>query len=1177
MKNPILPAPSRAALLARPGILAIVRSGAAPVPELFIAVLDDGSVTGFNSHVDLGTGIRTALAQIVAEELDAPLASVRIMLGDTEWAPDLGMTIASETIQFAAAPLRHAAAQARHALLSLAAERFGVAPDLLAIAGGEVAARTDGNLRVGFGELVAGLTLHVELDLATPVKSPDAYQIVGRSVPRVDVAGKATGELVFVHDVRLPGMLHGRVVRPPYLGRDAGPFIGHSLLAVEEASIAHIPGIVKLVVIHDFIGIVAQREDQAEAAARDLRVQWAEPPPLPDLESPEQPIRDNPRTTRKLVDRGDVEAALEEAAVRLTRSYVWPYHMHGSIGPSCSVAAFDAAGRLTIWSGTQTQPFLIADVARLLAMDPQDIDIVRMEASGSYGRNAMDDVGADAALLARAVGRPVRVQLTRAQEHMSEPKGAAQLMEVDGGIDASGKLLAYDYQSSYPSNISPALALLLTRTIPAEPALQTAGDRTAIPLYDYPHLRIRIHDMAPIVRASFMRGVSALPTCFAHEAYIDELAEAAGADPIAYRLRSMTDQRAIDLAQAVAARAGWAPHVGPRQQVVSGDVVRGRGFAQAVYVHGPWPGKAAAWSAWVADVEVDRRTGEVSVTRIVAGQDSGMMINPDGVRHQIQGNVIQSTSRTLKERVTFDRTAVTSRDWGTYPILAFPDVPRIDVVMIPRPNDPPLGVGESASVPSAAAIVNAVYDATGVRFRELPLTPERVLAGLGRVAPPAALPAPGATGGKRSRTIPWGSIAAGAAALLSAGTILWPVKPSIAPIPRPGPGIYSAETLERGRVLAAAGDCAVCHTAPSGIRNAGGRALKTPFGTVWSTNLTPDPETGIGAWSYPAFERAMRYGISRDGRLLYPAFPYTAFTRMSDADLEALYAWLMAQPAVQSEPPPTSLRFPFRVRAMLAAWNGLFLKPGPLAADPSQSAAWNRGAYLVESVGHCSACHTPRNALGAERQGDARYGGAMADGWEAPALGTHSHAPVPWSEAELFTYLRGGASDLHGPAGGPMAPVIDGLRALGDADIRAIATYLASLAPPADPAAETRAAEAIARAGDAALYRGTEAARLFDGACAVCHAGTAPEMFGARLPLTLNSNVHSPRPDNLIRVILDGMADPANPARGAMPGFRHVLDDRQLAELIRYIRRTQAPSKPAWDELENEIARIRND
>ena len=1172
MKNPVLPEATRAALLARRGILAIIRSGVAgSVPELFVAILSDGSITGFNSHVDLGTGIRTALGQIVAEELDVPLERVRVMLGDTEWSPNQGPTVASATIQITAVPLRHAAAQARHTLLALASERFGVAVEALKIEAGEVIAGP-GNRRVGFGALVAESTILVELDLTTPVKPAEDYRVVGRSVPRVDVAGKATGELVFVHDMRMPGMLHGRVVRPPYAGRDSGAFIGHSLLAVDEQSIAHLPGIVKLVVIHDFIGIVAEREDQAEAAARALPVTWKAFPDLPNLDGPAQAIRANPRTTRKLVDRGDVETALDSAAMRLQRTYIWPYHMHGTIGPSCSVAAFDEAGCLSVWSGTQTSELLRAGLARLLALDIRDIQIVRMETSGSYGATCMDDAGADAALLARAVGRPVRVQLTREQEHMWEPKGSAQLMEVDGGIDASGRLLAYDYQSSYPSNVSPPLALLLTRTTAAQPDVQTAGDRTAVPPYDYPHMRIRIHDMQPIARASFMRGVSAMPTSFAHEAYIDELAELAGADPVAYRLAAMTDERGIDLVREVADRAGWVPHVGARKIVVGGDIVRGQGFAHAVYVHSAWPGTAAAWAAWATDVEVNRATGEVSVTRIVVGQDSGMMINPDGVRHQIEGNVIQSTSRVLKEQVHFDRNAVTSREWGAYPILKFPELPRIDVVMIPRPHDPPLGVGESASVPSSAAIVNAVYDATGVRFHELPLTPERVLAGLGRTRPQPARP-PQSAPRRASR---WGLLAS-AAAVLSAGSILWPLKSAIPPIPKPGTDIFAAATIERGRVLAEAGDCAVCHTFEGGSRNAGGRALDTPFGTVYSTNLTPDHATGIGAWSYPAFERAMRLGISRDGRHLYPAFPYTSFTRMTDADLEALYAYLMAQEPVRFEPPQTSLRFPFGTRALLAGWNGLFLKPGAYVADPTRTEAWNRGAYLVESVGHCSACHSPRTALGGEARGAERFGGAMADGWEAPPLAQLSMAPVPWSEAELYTYLRSGASNLHGPAGGPMAPVIDGLRALGDADIRAMAVYLASLAPAApDGDSERSHAAALAGAGNVALSPVAGlGARLFDGACAVCHAGTAPDRFGAHLPLALNSNVHSVRPDNLIRVILDGMADPANPARGAMPAFRDAFDDRQIAELIRFIRQSQAPNQPAWTNIEAEITRIR--
>ena len=346
-----------------------------------------------------------------------------------------------------------------------------------------------------------------------------------------------------------------------------------------------------------------------------------------------------------------------------------------------------------------------------------------MEAAGCYGRNCADDVAADAVLLSRAAGRPVRVQLTREQEHAWEPKGTAQLMDVKGGLCADGSVAGYDFATRYPSNGAPTLALLLTGRMAPKPAVFEMGDRTAIPPYDYDHLRVVAHDMPPIARASWLRGVSALPNTFAHESYIDELATEAGVDPIEYRLRYLRDPRAVDLVHAVAERAGWTPRPVWKPPVAENDIVRGRGFAYALYVHSIFPGYGAAWSAWIADVAVNKATGDVSVTRVVAGQDSGLMINPDGVRHQIHGNVIQSTSRALMEQVSFDRSTVTSREWGAYPIIKFPDIPEIDVLMLPRQDQPPLGVGESASVPSAAAIANAIFDATGVRFREPPFTP----------------------------------------------------------------------------------------------------------------------------------------------------------------------------------------------------------------------------------------------------------------------------------------------------------------------------------------------------------------------------------------------------------------------------------------------------------------------
>ncbi len=397
---------------------------------------------------------------------------------------------------------------------------------------------------------------------------------------------------------------------------------------------------------------------------------------------------------------------------------------------------------------------------------------------------------------------------------------------------------------------------------------------------------------------------------------------------------------------------------------------------------------------------------------------------------------------------------MTSREWGAYPIITFPDVPKIDVLMLPRQDQPPLGVGESASVPSAAAIANAIFDATGVRFRELPFTPERILGGLrGEQAAPAAcqtLPTAGPglieqmaqirSSGRRGV---FGNVAASlCAAAIGIGAAVLPWR-SIAPIARPDASVYSAATIARGRQLAALGDCAVCHTGASGILNAGGRPLETPFGTIYSTNITPDVETGIGAWSYPAFERAMREGIHRDGRHLYPAFPYTHFARATDADLQALYAYLMAQAPVRAELPKNRLAFPFNLRPLMAGWNALFHQPSVFEADPAKSEIWNRGAYLVEGLGHCGACHSPRNALGAEKQG-AYLAGGFAEGWEAPPLTSLSHAPIPWSEDELFAYLRSGESRFHGVAAGPMAPVVKELAALPDQDIRAMAVYLAS-------------------------------------------------------------------------------------------------------------------------------------
>jgi nicotinate dehydrogenase subunit B len=1161
----------------RSGSLSVVQRAAGAF-ETFIRITADGSVTAYNGHVDLGTGIRTALGQIVAEELDVSFARVVVVLGDTAVVPNQGATIASETIQITAVPLRKAAAQARQFLITRAAERLELPIADLNIEDGLV--RGNDNRSVSYGELIGDETIRLEL-AEVPVKAVSAYGIVGQSVPRVDLPAKATGELVYVHDVRVPGMLHGRVVRPPYAGVDAGAFVGTSLIAVDEASVRDIAGLVAVVRIGDFVGVVAEREENAIKAASQLKVSWKPTPTLPDLGDIETALRANPSTPRTLIDKGDVDTAIAGATKPMPRTYLWPYQMHASIGPSCAVADY-RDGWIKVWSGTQNPHLLRADLALLMERTETEIEVIRLEAAGCYGRNCADDVTADALLLSRAVGRPVRVQLTREQEHAWEPKGTAQLISVNGGLNADGSVAGYDFATRYPSNGAPTLALLLTGRIAPEPIVSEMGDRTAIPPYDYDNLRVIAHDMPPIVRASWLRGVSALPNTFAHESYVDELATEAGVDPIEYRLRYLKDERAIDLVNAVAERAGWAPRRVREEKVAEGDVVHGRGFAYALYVHGTFPGRPAAWSAWIADVAVNKATGDVSVTRVVAGQDSGLMINPDGVRHQIHGNVIQSASRALMEEVTFDRHSVTSREWGAYSIIPFPDIPRIDVLMLPRQDQPPLGVGESASVPSAAAIANAIFDATGVRFREPPFTPERILRGLNgdKRTEPTALPPPTLPAKSPELWNPFAKrrgvfaiVAALCTAVIGIGASVLPWR-AIAPIARPDASVYSTAPIARGAQLAALGDCAVCHTSATGATNAGGRALETPFGIIHSTNITPDVETGIGAWSYPAFERAMREGIHRDGRHLYPAFPYTHFAKADDADLQALYAYLMAQPPVRVDAQNNALRFPFNLRPLMAGWNALFHQGSLFQPNPMKSQAWNRGAYLVEGLGHCGACHSPRNALGAEKD-NAYLAGALAEGWEAPALTSLSQAPIPWSEDELYAYLRTGESRFHGVAAGPMAPVVKEMASLPDQDIRAMAVYLGSFNAKAldRPAQDALAAKLEAETKFAVAS--SPGARLYQGACAVCHEVGGLPLFGSRPSLALNSNLHSARPDNLIQVILHGIAAPAASDLGYMPAFRDSLDDDQVAALVDYLRGQFAPGQPRWRDVRATISRVR--
>lgn len=1117
---------------------------------LFLTLDAEGIATGYNGHVDLGTGIETALAQIVAEELDVSLPAVRLVLGDTALTPDQGPTIASETIQVAAIPLRKAAAQARAFLVAEAARRFNAPADGIKVEDGMLAWR---DKSCTYGDLVAGQEVSLRLDDKVPVKDPSDYRIVGRKAGRRDLADKLRGAHPYIQDVNVPGMVHGHVIRPPYAGRDSGDFIGKSLIGYNEAAVAWMPGFIAIVRHGDFLGVVAERADQAQAIANALPVDWCTPPEIPDMADLRRTLKDHPSTPRSLDRSGDFTKGIAECEIERERTYVWPYHEHGSIGPSCAVADW-SDGSPIVWSGTQNPHMLRGDLAILVELPPERIEIRRYQAAGCYGRNCADDVCGDALLLSRATGRPVRVQLTRAQEHLWEPKGAAQLMEVRGGLKA-GTLHAYSIDTRYPSNRGPNLALLLTGRVSPEPRPSDMGDRTIIPPYRISNKRITVHDMAPIVRAAWMRGVSALPNTFAHESFVDEMAFEAAEDPVAFRLRHLDDPRQADLVRRTAEQAGWVERTGPRLRR-EGRMAFGQGFAFATYVHGSFPGTAAASAAWVVDVTVDTQTGEVTLDRVFIGQDQGQIINPDGVRQQIHGNAIQTASRVLLEQLTFDEITPTPQSWAAYPIQTFPAVPEINTMLIARPGDPPLGVGESAAVPSAAAIANAIFDATGVRMREVPFTPERMRAALAASSTAStfgALPRQNSKspGSPFKKALKIGTALGG---MLTLGAIAMPLNRPIPPSTAPGFDTFSQATLERGREVFALGNCATCHTAEDGPPNAGGRPMVTPFGTIWSTNITPDPETGLGRWSYEAFERAMRHGISRDGSNLYPAFPYTSFAKINNEDMLALYAYLQTLKPVHRDAPKAQMIAPLNLRPVLTVWNALYHDAAPFMPDPAGSQAWNRGKYLIEAAGHCSACHAPRNAAGAEMP---ELTGAMIKGWYAPALSGSEAGARGWNEDTLFAYLRHGHAEAA-TASGPMAEIVAGLKTLGDADIRAMATYLASQVemPVVASAAPATAATSLAP---------SRASRIYESACAVCHEpAIAGTVTAARASLTRSAALRAPVPDALYTVLDEGLKAPDGLDLRDMPSFHREFTPADREALATYLRQRFAPDLPPW-------------
>lgn len=693
-----------------------------------------GRVTVFSGKVELGTGVRTALAQIVADALDVPFDRVTMVMGDTGLSPDEGGTTGSKTLQHAAPRLHRVATATRAVLLQRAAAVLGVPLEGLQTQSGYVYVTQDRERSEPYGALAAEPITHRLTDLASDL-APPRSTIIGQSIPRVDLPGKLTGCEAFVHDLKLDGMVHGRVVRPHV--RTLSGVGGASVRHVDDAEARGMPGLVAIVRQRDFIGVVAEREEEAIRAAEVLHVEWSTPEPLPNQRSIPTLMPRMPHETMEVARAGDVDAAFGDAAQTLEATYGFPWQAHAALGPSCAVADVRPDGA-TVYSSSQHVFALRASLAPLLGLDVDQVHVIHREGAGCYGHNGADDVSADAALLSQAVGRPVRVQWGRADEFAWEPKGPAMLSHVQAGLSPEGRIMAWDYDVWTPTHTTrpggePVRLLagqLRDPEAPPVPHRHAGGDRNAIPNYDFPHQRITAHWLtSPPLRPGSLRSLGGMANSTAIESFMDELAVAAGADPVAFRLRHLSDPRAIAVISGAAEAARWLPRPsGPSfataQSDASDDVASGRGIAFARYE------SRYAYAAVVADVSIERNSGAVRVRRIVVAHDCGLIVNPDGLTNQIEGNVIQGVSRTLREEVTFDQTQVTSLNWKTYPILTFAEVPAIDVVLIDRPDEPPWGAGEPAICPVAAAIGNAIFDATGTRLRSVPFTPDRVRAAL---------------------------------------------------------------------------------------------------------------------------------------------------------------------------------------------------------------------------------------------------------------------------------------------------------------------------------------------------------------------------------------------------------------------------------------------------------------
>ena len=683
--------------------------------DSYFVIKADGGVMLYSGKVDLGTGHRIALPQIVADELGIPIERITMIEGDTHLTPDQGSTSGSNGIMRGGVQTRQAAATARAALIKLGAQKLGLPEAELDTAEGEVRPKK-GGAGVTFAALLADSQFNLELDPKAPRRKPSEYKYVGKHVRRPDMQGKATGSHVWMHDFAVEGMLHGRSVYPPRPGA--------KLVSVDEASIADIPG-VKVVRIKDYLGVVAAREWHAEKAARQLKAQWEGGGIVTTSAEAQTYLRSSgPRDKDEVTEKkGDFDKAWPETTKKLTADFYWPMQSHASLGPSCAIADV-REGEATIWTASQGTHKFAEAFEGVLQLPKGKVRQIYLDGAGCYGMNGHDDAAIDAAILSRAVGKPVRVQWSRADELAWDPKGPPQTLTIEAGLDKEGRISAWRAHMWIP-RLTPKLANvpLVSPQLAGLPQMQGIATGSinvgGIPTYDIPNMEAVLHYVKDTpARTSPLRAPGKLANLMAVETMMDELALAAGKDPLAFRLDYLKDPRSIDVLKKTAELHGWQGRVEPRRDG------KGRGVAFTHYKG------TETYVGMAMDVEVDRASGAIRVTRVSCAHDCGQVISPDSVKAQVEGCIIQGVSRAMFEETRFDRERITAVDWSSYQVITFPDVPALNISLIDRPDQPPVGAGEAAIAPVAAALANAVFDATGVRLRSAPFTPQRVRAAM---------------------------------------------------------------------------------------------------------------------------------------------------------------------------------------------------------------------------------------------------------------------------------------------------------------------------------------------------------------------------------------------------------------------------------------------------------------